>query len=456
MSAQIDLSRVSGRIVLATTIAFLVAIAALLGRVGSDAQWLVALGHDIVRRGAVPAGIPFAATATSHWPNPLVLAEIIFDALNAALGMRGLMLAQLAGAAVGLTLLARGARAEGAEPIGASGALLLAGLGSLPALAIARVQLFSLVMFPALALLLRAESRVPSRRLWLVVPLLALWSNLHGGALLGLGVTLAYLALERGRREPWLALGVALLSAAALCATPAGLRTIVYYHGVLTNAAAQRGVGEWGPLSLHSPFDVVLILTGGLLLWRAARARPRLWEATVLLALAGLTVTADRDGVWLVMFAVAPAARRLAPSRSLRTLTPAVAVLTAVLLVVGITRGPVLSQASPRMVSHAVALADGTPVLADGSIDEQVAVAGGRIWAGDPIDAFSHRVQEIYLDWLAGDRDGRRAIAPDVRVVLVTSHTATQNLMSRMAGFAATGHADGVTMYTRLAESADA
>jgi energy-converting hydrogenase Eha subunit A len=451
VSAQIDFSRLSGRFVVATTVAFIVAVAALLGRIGSDSQWLVALGHDIVRRGAIPAGVPFTTAATGRWPNPLVLAELIFDGLYAALGLRGLMLAQLAATAAGLGLLARGARAEGAEPIGTSAALLLAGLGSLPSLAIARVQLFSLIMFPALALLLRAESRAPSRRVWLVVPLLALWSNLHGGVLLGLVVALAYLILERGRREPWLALIVGLLSAAAVCATPAGLRTIAYYHGVLTNAAAQRGVGEWGPLSLHSPFDVVLILTAALLLWRAARARPRLWEAAVLLALAALTVTADRDGVWLVMFAVAPAARHL-----LRMLTPVAAALACVLLVVCVARGPVLSQASPSMVSHAVALAHGTPVLADGSIDEQVAVAGGRIWAGDPIDAFSHRVQETYLDWLAGDRDGRRAIAPDVRVVLVTSHTATQTLMSRMPGFAATGHADGVTMYTRLTRSADA
>jgi hypothetical protein len=449
VSAQIDFSRVSGRVVLATTVAFIVAVAALLSRIGSDSQWLVALGLAIVRRGAVPAGVPFTTAATGRWPNPLVLAELIFDGLHAAFGLRGLMLAQLAATAGGLGLLARGARAEGAEAIGTSGALLLAALGALPALAIARVQLFSLVCFPALALLLRAESRAPSRRMWLVVPLLAVWSNLHGAALLGLGVTLAYLVVQRARREPWIALAVAVLSAAALCATPAGLRTVAYYHGVLTNAAAQRGVGEWGALSLGSPLDIVLVLTAAVLLFGAWRARPRLWEAVVLIVLALLTVTADRDGVWLVMFAVAPAARRLAPARSLRTLTPIAAVLAVVLLVVCVVRGPVLSQASPSMVTRALALAHGTPVLADGSIDEQVAVAGGRIWAGDPIDAFPHRVQEVYLDWLAGDADGSRALTGDVRVVLVTRGTRTQSLMARMPGFVAAGQADGVIMYER-------
>jgi hypothetical protein len=449
VTRQIDLSRISGRFVLATTIATIVALCALLGHIGADAQWLVALGRAIVHRGAIPAGVPFATSSTAHWPNSLVLAELIFDGLDALLGLRGLMLAQLVATAGGLILLARDARADGADEFGTSGALGLAALGALPALAIARVQLFSLLMFPALVALLRAESRAPSRRVWLVVALLALWSNLHGAALLGLGVTLAYLLLERARREPWLAAAVAAASALALCATPAGLRTIAYYHGVLTNAAAQRGMGEWGPLSLSSPFDIVLVLVAAGLLWCAWRARPRVWEAVVLLALVAVTIRADRDGVWLVMFAVAPAARRLAPVRSLRTLTPLAVLVAVLVLVVALARGPAVSQASPAMVTRAVALAHGSPVLADGSIDEQVAVAGGRIWAGDPIDAFSHRVQETYLDWLAGDADGARAVSSRVRVVLVQRGSATQTLMSHLPDFVAAGARDGVVMYER-------
>jgi hypothetical protein len=449
VTRQIDLSRISGRVVLATTIATIVALCALLGRIGADSQWLVALGRAIVRRGAIPAGLPFASTPTAHWPNPLVLAELIFDGLNALLGLRGLMLAQLVATAGALILLARGARADGADDFGTSGALGLAALGALPALAIARVQLFSLLLFPTLILVLRAESRAPSRRIWMVVALLALWSNLHGAALLGLGITFVYLAVERAPREPWLAAAVAAASALALCATPAGLRTVAYYHGVLTNAAAQRGIGEWGPLSLSSPFDIVLVLVAAVLLWRAWRARPRVWEAVSLLALVALTIRADRDGVWLVMFAVAPAARGLAPERSLRMLTPIAALAAVLVLAVALARGPATSQASPGMVAHAVALAHGSPVLADGSIDEQVAVAGGRIWAGDPIDAFPHRVQETYLDWLAGEPDGVRAVSPRVRIVLVQRGSAAQTLMSHLPDFVAAGTRDGVVMYER-------
>jgi hypothetical protein len=119
----------------------------------------------------------------------------------------------------------------------------VAGIGALPSLAIARVQLFSLVLFPLLLALLRAQSRSPSRAIWLAVPLLAVWSNLHGAALLGAGMLIVYLVFEPARREPVLTLAVTGASLAALCLTPVLLRTVTYYHGVLTNLAAQRGEG---------------------------------------------------------------------------------------------------------------------------------------------------------------------------------------------------------------------
>lgn len=189
------------------------------------------------------------------------------------------MLAQLLAVAGALAVLAFDARRGGATRGGTGVALVLAGIGALPSLAIARGQLFSLVLFPVVIMLLRAESRRPSRRIWWVVPLLALWSNLHGAVLLGLLVLLVYLVLERGRREPLLAIAVAAAGGLALLATPAGLGTIGYFRGVLSNVAAQRGLGMWGPLSLTSPLDLVLALCAGLLIHRAWRSRPGRWRS---------------------------------------------------------------------------------------------------------------------------------------------------------------------------------
>ena len=94
-----------------------------------------------------------------------------------------------------------------------------------PALLIVRSQLFSLAFFPLLVLLLREEARRPSRRVWLLVPLVALWSNLHGGVLLGIAVAGTYLLLSRARQQPVVAAGVLAGMAIALFATPALAQT---------------------------------------------------------------------------------------------------------------------------------------------------------------------------------------------------------------------------------------
>jgi hypothetical protein len=449
VSRTVDLNRMRPGFVLGVSVAAILAVSALLARVGADADWLAALGHLIAVRGTVPSGVPFAAAPTGHWPNALVLAELIFAALEHTLGDRGLMLAQLVCVAGAMAVLARDAGRQGADSIGIAAALVLAAVGTLPSLAIARVQMFSLVLFPLLAALLRAQARAPSRRIWLAVPLLALWSNLHGAALLGAGMLLVYLVLERARRDPGTAIGVGLAGVLALSVTPAGIRTVDYYAGVLTNQAAERGQGMWGPLSLTSPLDLIMGLVGVLLAYRAWRARPRVWEAVMAVVLVVLTLKADRDGVWLLFFLAVPAARRLDPSRSLRMLAPPAAAVAVLLLVLALVRGPLPGGASPSLLTGALAVAHGTPVLADGVIDEQVALAGGRIWAGNPIDAFPRSVQVTYLNWLAGERSGAGAVGPAVRVVLVGRGTATQALMARLPDFTLARSDGGTVMYER-------
>jgi hypothetical protein len=449
VSAKLDFTGIRPRVVLGATAALIVALAALLSRVGADAQWLAALGQNIVTHHSVPAGVPFAAAPTTHWPNALVLAELIMGGLERGLGDRGLMLAQLTAVGLALWILARDAERDGAGGIGSAAALLVVAVGALPSLAIARVQLFSLVLFPLLVALLRAQSRSPSGRIWLAVPLLAVWSNLHGAALLGAGMLIVYLLFERARREPVLAVAVAMASLAALCLTPALLRTVTYYHGVLTNLAAQRGEGMWGPLSLSAPLDLALALGAAFLILRMARAHARRWEWCMVAILAVATVKADRDGVWLLFFLVAPAARGLAPARSLRALVPVAAALAVAVLAISLVRGPAPGGASSSLVTGAIALAHGSPVLADGSIDEQVALAGGRIWAGNPIDAFSRRVQAAYLDWLAGNARGASAVTPAVQIVLVARGSETQALMARMPGFIAARTDGGAVLYQR-------
>jgi hypothetical protein len=425
-------------------------VAALFALVGADTLWLATLGRIIARRGQIPAGVPFATAPTGHWPNAIVLAELIFHWLQADLGERGLMLAQLTAVALAVFILARDALAGGATRQGAAAAVTVAAVGALPTLSVIRGQLFSIALFPLLAALLREQSGTPSRRVWLVVPLLAVWSNLHGAALIGLGMTLAYLALERRRQQPGTAALVGIAALAAVCVTPAGIHTIAYYHGLLANGAAQRGEGMWQPLSLAAPPDIVMALAAIALVARLRQARPQVWELVVLVVLAVLTVKASRSGVWLLLFLVPLAARTFKAREAWDRLLPAVGTVGLVVLVLAIGRGPAPAGASSALVHRALALSHGRPILAEDSFAEQVALAGGRILVGNPIDAFSRTEQNRYLDWVGGNASGVRVISPSVSVVLTSRTSPAQRLMQSEPAFRLAAQDAMSSLFTRV------
>jgi hypothetical protein len=426
------------------------ALTAVAGTIGADARWLAALGRVIVDRGEIPDGVPYASAPSAGWHNVPVLAELILRGLTSAAGDRGLLAAQVVAVTAALALLAWDLRRSGANALGGAVVLLVVMVGSLPVLVIARSQLFSLLLFPALIALLRAEARSLSLRIWLLPPLLALWSNLHGAVLVGLAVAAAYLTFERGRRQPLLAGAVFVASTLALCATPALQHTPDYYAGLLQNEAARRGEGLWAPLSLTSGFDLLLVAAAIGLIVLALRARPTLWEAIALAGLAVLTVKTARSGVWLLFFAAAPAARslRLEPGRERRLAAIGLPVVVAVALL-GLARGPLANGAGKPLLDEALTDAGGASILADSVPAEQVALAGGRVWISNPLDAFDHRDQRLYLDWLAGRPAGDAALRHADRVVLVLRGTRAAKRMRRTRFFRPAAHDSNAILYVR-------
>jgi len=423
------------------------ALTAAIGTIGADARWLPALGQAIVEHGKIPRGVPFAAAPSADWPNVPVLAELVLHWLTAAGGDRGLLLAQLVAVAGGLAFVALDMRRGGADDASAALVILLIVAGALPALLVIRSQLFSLLLFPALVTLLRKEKRAPSRRVWLVPLLLALWSNLHGAVLIGLGIAAIYLVLSRARDRPLESATVLILSMLAVCATPALERTPAYYAGVLRNEAARRGEGLWAPLSITSGFDLLLLASGIALVVLALRGRPALWEMVALAALAVLTVRTARSGVWLLFFAGPLATRPLRLRAALRP-WPAL-VLAAALIVYGVGRGPLSQGASERVLDDALRRAGGTPILADGIPAEQIALAGGRVWMSNPLDAFDRRDQQLYLDWLDGRPNGTRALEHAPRVVLVSGGSNAGKLVARLTKVRAVASDDHVILYVK-------
>jgi hypothetical protein len=383
------------------------------------------------------------------WHNVPVLAELILHGLTSAAGDRGLLAAQVVAVAAALAVLARDLRRAGAEDLGGALVLLIVVVGALPVLLVVRSQLFSVVLFPVLITLLRAEARFPSSRIWLLVPLFALWSNLHGAVLVGLAVAAAYLIFERGPRQPLVAASVLVLSGLAVCVTPALQHTPEYYYGLLRNEAARRGEGLWAPLSFTSGFDLLLIAAAVTVLALAIRSRPALWEAIALAGLAVLTVKTARSGVWLLFLAATPAALglRFETERRLRTAAP-MFIVAAALALFGVAKGPLSTGAGRQLLDDALRRAHGTPILATGVPAEQVAAAGGRVWLSNPLDAFTHRDQRLYLDWLAGRPAGDRAL-DHARVVLVIRDDAAARRLKHSTAFREAGRDDNAVLYVR-------
>src|SRR5438067_2102217 len=154
---------------------FVSALCALLATVGADADWLAALGREIAHAWSIPDGVPFASVSSAGWHNVPVLGELIFHGLQAGLGSRGLVIAQLVAVVACLLLLMADLRRARVPDPPAALVLIMVAFAAGPAFLVVRSQLFSLALFPLVLLLVRAEARRPSRRVWLLLPLVALW-----------------------------------------------------------------------------------------------------------------------------------------------------------------------------------------------------------------------------------------------------------------------------------------
>ncbi|HXK14292.1 MAG TPA: hypothetical protein VNH45_07135 [Gaiellaceae bacterium] len=414
--------RLTSRADAVLVVPLLAATVAAFGVVGADGRWLAAVGSAITD-GHLVHSVPFAAAPTAGWVNAPVLGELVFHWLWVLLGDRGLVLAQVIAVLAGFLVLARGLRREVADSASAAVVLFFVLVGSLPALLVARNQLFSLVLFPLLLVLLERESRVPSRRIWLAVPLLALWANLHGAVLVGYVLLVVYIVVARRRAFP-----VLLVATVALCATPALWHTPRYYASVSENEAARLGVGLWTPLGT-SPTDVLFVIAALTLLLVAlapSTRRWRTWEAVAVIGLAAASVHAARLGTWLLFVVTFPAVRAL-PVR-LRSTVPVVVPSVLALAVVG---GLVHTPFDPgsRVLAH-VAAHNGSVVLGEPVPAEQVAVDGGTVWVANPLEAFRHADQRLYLDWAAGKARGSSAVE-HAQLVLVLRDSAAGRMAAR-------------------------
>jgi hypothetical protein len=206
---------------------------------------------------------------------------------------------------VGAALIAR---TRGASALAVTYVAIPVLVAYYPVASVMRPQSFAFPLFVATLWLVLADARRPSRRVFLTLPLLVLWTNLHGSVVLGaMLVSLAGLVAIVQQRRPS-AHGLVLLLApwACLFASPYALHLLSYYDKILVGGHFKKFVTEWAPTTLTPGTAAVYILVlGGLwLLGRAGREAPLL-DQLVFALTAVLAFEAVRNTAWVGLVALA-------------------------------------------------------------------------------------------------------------------------------------------------------
>jgi hypothetical protein len=127
------------------------------------------------------------SAAGQRWVDHEWLAEVLMALVYNALGVVGLKLMKFLCASAIMALLAVGVAETGAAPALQFGVLLAAAFGLQLQIQF-RPQLFDYIFLSALLALFARARRRGHAALWIVLPMMLLWANLHGGFFIGIVV----------------------------------------------------------------------------------------------------------------------------------------------------------------------------------------------------------------------------------------------------------------------------
>lgn len=291
-----------------------------------DSYWHIRLGREIldgIAPGQAGRGWSFAPVPDT-WVSTQWLAETLFAALDRLGGLQTLLVYRAVSTILVLATLYLVTVHR--RPIRAGAWLFLVGGMAVGIYSQERSQQLTFILAPLVGWWVERtwrEGRVP--HWWIVLPLVIVWSNFHGGwVLLPMGLALAALAraLDHGWRDPGVRHAVALAALVSLGAavSPGGPANIV---AALRFSGATALISEWLPIVFWDWTSLPLLLSLGIaaVSWARGRQRPSRGELVLVLS--------------LLLFATV----------SWRNMTPAVLILAPVLTG---TLARALGDADPR------------------------------------------------------------------------------------------------------------
>jgi hypothetical protein len=254
----------------------------------ADFWWHLKTGEFIFKTGSIPRTDFFSFTNYGKpWVAHEWLSEVIFYAIYSRLGFNALILIFAIVTALAFWIALKRSTAH----VFISGSAALLGVWSvLPTVGV-RPRAFTLLFASIyLAVLGRYARTGQGRVVWWLVPLMALWANLHGGFLIGLVLVVltivgiivdAWLTREpmrpllpRLRQLVLVVMGAAL----AACLNPQGWRIYLFPFEIFFSPIQQREVTDWLSPNFQQPdlfpLAVLILVTIGALALSPRRPRP--------------------------------------------------------------------------------------------------------------------------------------------------------------------------------------
>lgn len=269
-----------------------------------DTGWHIRTGQYILEHHSVPTQDLFSfSRAGSPWFAWEWLTDAIYAVLFQIAGLKGIVL--MAGLIIALyaTVVLRYTLWRGANPLVAAVTTMLA-VGASSIHFLARPHLFTLLLLPVCLWMVEADRRARTRWVWALIPVTALWTNLHGGFVVFL-VCLALLVLAFAietalgtprwpqiRRYSALLLGCSLASVV----NPYGIQLHIHIYEYLRADWIKDIVQEFQAPTFRSEgqFQYEVLLLSGLIVIGFLLRRRLFVEALWILFLAHSSLTSVR------------------------------------------------------------------------------------------------------------------------------------------------------------------
>jgi hypothetical protein len=294
-----------------------------------DTLWQITVGQWILDHGAVPQTDVYSFTMHGQpWISTQWLAQVFYAQTYAIAGWSGPVVLAASAIAATFALLARFLSRrlpESTALVFVAAALAL----TVPHL-LARPHVLAMpVMVGWVGGLIAAADRRAAPSFWLL-PLMALWANLHGGFVFGLvliapiGLDAVWSAAPRLRKSlglRWAAFAVAALLAG--CCTPYGWDSLLASQKILELGTALPLIMEWKPAEFGSlgALEICLLLGIGLSLLRGIKLPPM--RIVLLLGLIHMALSQGRAAEILALLAplvlAAPLAKQIGGAEPLST-----------------------------------------------------------------------------------------------------------------------------------------